>query len=74
MVKRRLSRSTDRTAVRIFCPGRNRSLGWEMRETEMYSMGSMATTPQPMSRKAPKDSRWVTTAETTDPGPRCSRK
>ena len=45
-----------------------------MRETEMYSMGSMATMPQPMSRKAPKDSRWVTTAATTDPGHRCSRK
>ena len=73
-VKRRRSRSTDRTAARIFCPGRNRSDGWEIRETEMYSMGSMATMPQPMSTKAPKDSSRVTTAATTDPGRRCSRK
>ena len=34
----------------------------------MCSMGSMATMPQPMSKKAPKDSRWVTTAVTTDAG------
>ena len=71
---RRRSRSMARTAARIFCPSRNRSLGWEMRETEMCSMGSMATIPQPMSRKAPKGSSRMTRQLSTLPGTRCARK
>lgn len=39
-----------------------------MRETEIASIPIMEVTPQPISTKAPKGSRWVTTAGITWPG------
>ena len=38
-------------------PGRNRSRGWEMRETEIWSMGIREGMPQPMSTKQPRPHR-----------------
>ena len=67
-VTRRVSRSMDKTAARIFCPTRSRAAGWGMRETEMRSMGSMATIPQPMSTNAPKGSICVTRQVSSIPG------
>ena len=49
-------------------PTRNRSRGCSMRETEIESMGSRETMPQPMSAKTPKGSMWVTLASITSPG------
>ena len=45
-----------------------------MRETEMASIGSSATTPQPTSANAPNGSRCVTRAGITSPGVRRLRK
>ncbi len=45
-----------------------------MRETEMFSMPIMEGTPQPMSTKAPKGSRWVTRTGRTCPGERLSSR
>ena len=67
-VIRRFSRLKTLTTARIFCPTRNRSLGWRMRAAEMYSVGSRATMPRPMSTKAPKGSMRTTFPTTTAPG------
>lgn len=64
----------EATAARIFCPTWKRSWGLEIRETEIRSRGSMATMPQPISKNAPKGTRWVTTAVTTAPGTSVSKK
>ena len=46
---------------------RDRSCGWVILETEIQSIESSDTTPQPISTKAPKCSKWVTFASTMSP-------
>ncbi len=67
-VMRPVPLSTALTTARMSIPTEKRSRGWSMRETEIASIGSRATMPQPMSAKAPKLSRWVTRASITSPG------
>ena len=67
-VMRLAARSKVFTAARIFCPTRNRWFGCRIRAAEMYSVGSRATMPRPMSTKAPKGSVRTTRPATTDPG------
>ena len=62
--------SRDFTTALMSIPTENRSRGWSMRETEMESMGSRETMPQPMSANTPKGSMWVTLASITSPGSR----
>ena len=67
-VTRALSRHL--TTARISIPTIKRSRGCSMRETEMESMGSSETMPQPMSANTPKGSMWVMRAFITSPGER----
>ncbi len=60
--------ATDFTTALMSMPTANLSRGWSMRETEIESMGSRATTPQPMSANAPKFSRCVMRASIISPG------
>ena len=46
--------STVLTAAKISCPVEKRWDGWEMRETDIMSIGISAASPQPMSANAPK--------------------
>ena len=48
----------------------NRSLGWQMRDTDRFSMPMSDGTPQPASTNAPNGSRCVTRAGITSPGRR----
>ena len=59
--------------TRSCCPTVNRSAGWEIRDTEMLSMGIRDGMPQPMSTKQPNGSRWVTQAGRMSPGRHASR-
>ena len=43
----------------IQSPTKNLSLGCDIRETEIASIGKSATLPHPISQKAPKVSRCV---------------
>ena len=65
---RRFSGSTVRTAARMACPTVSRSLGWQMRDTDRFSMPMSDGTPQPTSTNAPNGSKWVTRAAVTSPG------
>lgn len=56
-----------RTTARISMPTVNRSFGWSMRETEMASMGSRETIPQPISANAPNGSKCVMRTGITSP-------
>ena len=66
----RFSGSTVRTAARMDCPTVNRSPGWQMRDTDIFSMPMSDGTPQPASTNAPNGSRCVTRAGITSPGRR----
>ena len=59
--------SLARMTARISMPTVKRSRGWSMRETEIASIGSRETMPQPMSAKAPNGSRWVMRTSITSP-------